>query len=359
MSLSIIIVNYKSTQLVLDCLAMIDQDGSARDFEIIVVDNASGGDPRTPVLAAFPRVTWIQMEYNSGFARANNEGIRHSAGETVLLLNSDTLPAAGMIAACYQGLLKSEYVAAGVQLSNSDGSPQISGNYFMKGGLNYLLPLPYMGAAIKWMGERMKVKKPHVPDGAVVSPAQKDIPSPEPGPASVAATSGGPVIEVDWINGAFLMVKKSAIDKAGLMDEDFFLYAEEAEWCGRLRKIGKLCLFGSLTVVHLQGETANQEFGSAGKGYYNLYDRKGLQIMLSNFLRIRKQFGPFWFLVQLFFYLLEIPVFFIGVLLSPLFQRKQDRYSFTQFINYCKNIGFLLGKSILIIRNKPYFYKVL
>ncbi|HWK05339.1 MAG TPA: glycosyltransferase family 2 protein [Puia sp.] len=337
MSLSIIIVNYKSTPLVLDCLAMIDQDPSAPDFEIIVVDNASGGDPRTPILTAFPRVTWIQMEYNSGFARANNEGIRRSTGETVLLLNSDTLPAAGMIAACYQGLLQSEYVAAGVQLSNSDGTPQISGNYFMKGGLNYLLPLPYMGKAIKWMGERMKVKKPHVPDGAVA----------------------GSVIEVDWINGAFLMVKKSAIDTAGLMDEDFFLYAEEAEWCGRLRKTGKLCLFGALTVIHLQGETANQEFGSAGKGYYNLYDRKGLQIMLSNFVRIRKQFGTGWFLVQLFFYLLEIPVFFTGVLLSALFARKQDRYSFTQFINYCKNTGLLLGKSAVIIRNKPYFYKVL
>jgi glycosyltransferase involved in cell wall biosynthesis len=314
MSLSIIIVNYKSTRLVLDCLAMIDQDPSAPDFEIIVVDNASGGDPRTPILTAFPRVTWIQMEYNSGFARANNEGIRRSTGETVLLLNSDTLPAAGMIAACYQGLLQSEYVAAGVQLSNSDGTPQISGNYFMKGGLNYLLPLPYMGKAIKWMGERMKVKKPHVPDGAVVTIHGAAAASSGSGTSSVAAETG-PVIEVDWI--------------------------------------------GALTVVHLQGETANQEFGSAGKGYYNLYDRKGLQIMLSNFVRIRKQFGTGWFLVQLFFYLLEIPVFFIGVLLSALFTRKQDRYSFTQFINYCKNIGALLGKSALIIRNKPYFYKVL
>jgi GT2 family glycosyltransferase len=334
MSLSIIIVNYKSVRLVLDCLELICQDPSARDFEIIVVDNASGDDSRQQVLSAYPRVIWVQMDYNSGFARANNEGIRRSTGETVLLLNSDTLPA---IAQCYRDLLHSTYVAAGVQLLNSDGTPQISGNYFMKGGLNYLLPLPYLGKAIKWMGEQAKIKKPHVPDAA----------------ANTA------VIEVDWINGAFLMVKKSAIDKAGLMDEDFFLYAEEAEWCGRLRKTGKLCLFGSLSVVHLQGETANQEFGSAGKGYYNLYDRKGLQIMLSNFVRIRKQFGTGWFLVQLFFYLLEIPVFFTGALLSALFVRKEDRYSFAQFINYCKNTGFLLGKSALIIRNKPYFYKVL
>jgi len=336
MSLSIIIVNYKSVQLVLDCLELIEADPSARDFELIVVDNASGDNSRQQVLSAFPGVVWIQMDYNSGFARANNEGIRRSSGDTVLLLNSDTLPAAGMIAKCYQGLLGSPYVAAGVQLSNSDGTPQISGNYFMKGGLNYLLPLPFLGKAIKWMGEQVKIRKPHVPDGS----------------------SAAQAIEVDWINGAFLMVKKSAIDQAGLMDEDFFLYAEEAEWCSRLRRTGKLCLFGFLTVIHLQGETANQEFGSEGKGYYNLYDRKGLQIMLSNFVRIRKQFGVRWFLVQLFFYLLEIPVFFIGTLLSALFARR-PRYSFTQFINYCKNTGFLLGKAVVIIRNKPYFYKVL
>jgi len=146
--------------------------------------------------------------------------------------------------------------------------------------------------------------------------------------------------------------KRSAIDQAGLLDEDFFLYAEEAEWCGRLKKTGPLCIYGDLTVIHLQGETANKEFGSGGKGYYNFYDRKGLQIMLSNFVRIRKQFGIGWFLVQLFFYLADIPVFFIGLAFSK-------RYSFAQFRQYCKNIGVILRLSPTIIGNKPYFYKVL
>ena len=132
----------------------------------------------------------------------------------------------------------------------------------------------------------------------------------------------------------------------------FFLYAEEAEWCGRLKKTGALCIYGDLSVIHLQGEIANKEFGSGGKGYYNFYDRKGLQIMLSNFVRIRKQFGVGWFLVQLFFYLADIPVFFIGLAFSK-------QYSFVQFSQYCKNIGFILGLSPTIIRNKPYFYKVL
>ena len=93
-------------------------------------------------------------------------------------------------------------MACGVQLLNVDRTPQISGNYAMKGGLNYLLPLPFIGNILKFFATILKVKKPNIPEA-------KDV------------------VEVDWINGVFLMVKKQAIDIAGLMDEDFFLYAEE------------------------------------------------------------------------------------------------------------------------------------
>jgi GT2 family glycosyltransferase len=334
MALSIIIVNYKSAQLIIDCLNLIYTEVKERGFEIIIVDNASGDDSEHRLLSAFPRVVWIQMGYNSGFARANNEGIRHSHGDAVLLLNGDTLPDPNAIIECYRRLVCSAYIGAGVQLLNSDGSPQISGNYFMKGGLNYLLALPYLGKVIRRLGEWLKVKKPHVPDAC-------------------------DTVEVDWINGAFLMVKKSPIDTTGLLDEDFFLYAEEPEWCWRLKKSGRLCIFGDLKIVHLQGETANQTFGSEGKGYYNLFDRKGLQIMLSNFVRIRKQFGIGWFLVQLLFYMLEIPVFGSGILFSRMTAKRNVRYSWAQFRQYCKNVGFVIGKSTIIISNKPYFYKVL
>jgi GT2 family glycosyltransferase len=348
MLLSIIIVNYKSAALILDCLQALYQmpgqstgaPGQLRGnpgqypFEILVVDNASGDDSHARITAAFPEVTWISMDYNSGFARANNEGIRRCNGDTVLLLNGDTLPDAQTILTAYQRLSESAHIAAGVQLLNPDGTPQISGMYVMRGGLNYLLPLPYLGALIKMAGQKAKVKKPHVADAAAP-------------------------VEVDWINGAFLMVKKKAIEKAGLLDEDFFLYAEEAEWCSRLKTAGSLILYGDLHVIHLQGETANQEFGSAGKGYYNLFDRKGLQIMLSNFVRIRKQFGIGWFLVQLFFYITDIPVFGVGLLVSRVTRKTPSPYSFPKFRAYCKNIGVIMRLSPIIIRNKPYFYKVL
>ena len=332
--LSIIIVNYKTPQLLIDCLKTVYQQTPADRAEVIVVDNASGDNSRERVTAAFPQVKWIQLSYNAGFARANNEGIRQATGDVVLLLNSDTLNEDNAIELCYQQFILSEYVACGVQLLNTDRSPQISGNYVMKGGLNYLLPLPYLGNFIKWLGNVVQVKKPNVPDSSTL-------------------------IEVDWINGAFLMVKKTAIAKAGLLDEDFFLYAEEAEWCSRLRRIGKLCIYGQYKVIHLQGESANEAFGSSGRGYFNLYDRKGLQIMLSNFVRIRKQFGAGWLLVQLALYTLTIPLFFIGSFIENSVRLRNPFADFGLASRFASNVARLWRFLPRILSNKPYFYKVL
>lgn len=332
--LSIIIINYKTPQLLSDCLTTIFNATHNTPYEIIVADNDSGDNSKVKILSQFPSVKWIQLSYNAGFARANNQAIRQSRGEVILLLNSDTLNINNAIELCYKEFGASEYIACGVQLLNKDGTPQISGNYVMIGGLNYLLPLPYIGACIKWLGNILKVKKPNIPD------AKKEV-------------------EVDWINGAFLMVKRQAIEKAGLMDEDFFLYAEEAEWCSRLKKIGNLCIYGQFNVIHLQGETANQTFRSSGKGYYNLYDRKGFQIMLSNFVRIRKQFGIFWFLTQLLIYSITVPVFLLVSFFDNLFHFRNPFSDYVRAFKLLKNIGRLWTFSPKIISNKPYFYKVL
>jgi GT2 family glycosyltransferase len=332
MQLSIIIVNYKTPGLVKDCIRSVFAHTKNIAVEIIVVDNNSFDNSYESVTSEFKDIRWIAMPYNSGFARANNEGIRNASGDVVLLLNSDTLAIDNSIEKVYNELILSEYVACGLQLLNVDGTPQISGSFFMRGGLNHLLPLPYFGKCLKWIADFFNVKKPHIAEA-------KDI------------------VEVDWINGAFLMVKKSAIEKAGLLDEDFFLFAEEAEWCSRLKEVGRLCIYGQYSIVHLQGETANETFQSSGKGYYNLYDRKGLQIMVSNFLRIRKQFGVGWFLVQLFFYVLEVPILYLGIVLSTTFGKQN--IGFGKAKGFLKNIFLLLKLSPTIVRNKPHFYKVL
>ena len=315
-----------------DCIQSIYAQNSKNNFEIVVVDNHSEDASKETITSLFPEITWIEMGYNSGFARANNKGICASKGQMVLLLNSDTIIENNAIEKCVNNFYSSGYVACGVQLLNEDGTTQNSGNYAMKGGLNYLLPLPFMGNLLKLFANIIGAKKPNVPD----------------------ATG---IVEVDWINGAFLMVKKSAIEKAGLLDEDFFLYAEEAEWCSRIKKVGKLCIYGDINVTHLQGETSNETFNSSGKGYMNLFDKKGKQIMLSNLLRIRKEFGVGWFVFILSFYIFEIPIFFIGVLISKIFFSK--RYSFQQIKKYAENVFSIIKLARKIISNQPYFYKVL
>jgi GT2 family glycosyltransferase len=325
--LSIIIVNYRSIDLILDCLATVYARTHDLRFEVIVADNDPDSQSRDRMLAVYPEVRWISMGYNAGFARANNAAIRIAKGGAILLLNPDTLVEDNAIGACYRLFETSPYVACGIQLLNEDHTPQVTGSYFMKGGLNYLLPLPFLGSWVKAAGRFFKIERPSIPNVAGI-------------------------MEVDWINGAFLMVRTNVLEKAGLLDEDFFLYAEEIEWCSRLRRQGKIAVFGGQHIIHLQGASANETFGSAGKGYYNLYDRKGLQIMLSNFVRIRKQLGVAWYGIQLFFYLIDIPIFLIGLTFSR-------RYSYKQYRGYCRNLGAILRLTPTILRNKPYFYKVL
>ncbi len=334
MLLSIIIVNYKSAALINNCITSLVVNSGDLPYELLLVDNASEDESCEILSKKFPFIHWVQMNYNSGFARANNEGIRRAKGDAVLLLNPDTLCTDTSLRDCYFGFKDSTYVACGVQLLNEDGTPQISGNYAMKGGLNYLLPLPYLGALIKAVATLCRVKKPNVPDTHTTT-------------------------EVDWINGAFLMVKKAVIEKAGLLDEDFFLYAEEAEWCSRLKKYGKLCIYGQYSVIHLQGEVSNDAFNTSGKGYYNLYDKRGLQIMLSNLVRIRKQFGVGWFVLILLAYTFEIPFFLAAGIIHQTLRLQHSIHLFKRWFGFTKNVFYVWSKCFVIISNQPYFYKVL
>jgi GT2 family glycosyltransferase len=334
LQLSIIIVNYNAKKFIADCIESALQFSSVEKFEWIIVDNNSSDGSKDFLLKKFPFIKWIEMNYNSGFARANNAGITQSINDIVLLLNPDTIIINDCLVKCLQKFIIDTAIACSVQLINPDGSPQITGNYFMKGGLNHLLPLPYLGKLLRTMAFAFKAKKTNVPQASF---RQK----------------------VDWINGAFLMVKKSAIEKAGLMNEDFFLYAEESEWCSRLKKIGDLVVYGDLKIIHLQGEIINTETASPDKGYFNLYDKKGLQLIVSNNLRIRKQYGAAWYLFNLMVYIIEIPVFFICSFFDNLFHLKNPLASWHRFSGYTKNTLKLIQLSPKIIFAEKYFYKML
>ena len=331
--LSIIIVNYRSALLILDCLQSVYLYNPDLECETIIIDNHSEDKSEYTVLEKFPFVRWINMGYNAGYARGNNAGMKAAQGNVYLLLNPDTIAVDDSITQCYHLLNKSECMAAGIQLINPDRTLQISGGYFVKGGLNHLLPIPYWGNFIRWLAYSTSQKVPHVAEA-------------------------GEIEKVDWINGAFLMVKKESVEKAGPLDEDFFLYAEEIEWCGRLKREGTLCIFGKLKMIHLQGETINKNQQSNDKGYYNLYDRKGLQLMVSNHLRIRKQYGAGWFLFSLLNYTLGLVVFAVAGSIHSLFDFKNPASKLKNFKGYARNVFTLWGLSLKILGNKKHFYKM-
>lgn len=331
---SIIIVNYKTGRLVCDCLQTIFDQDPSNNFEVIIVDNDSRDDSESIIRGNYPQVKWIQMGYNSGFARGNNAGMKAATGDVFLLLNSDTLNQNNAIQTCYERFCSSSHIACGIQLLNLDGSPQISGNYFMKGGLNHLMSLPYTGRLLRAIGMGLKVHKTNV------------------------AKAEGEVV-VDWINGAFLMVRKNAVQAAGMLDEDFFLYSEEIEWCSRLRKTGTMCIYGDLHVIHLMGATTTAAFGSTDKGYSNLADRKGLQLILSGMVRIRKQFGVGWFLFHLLAYFLTIPIYGIITLMRTILFQRGVGSEWKSWAGFSGNTFKVMKRMFLIISNKPHFYKVL
>lgn len=333
MDLSIIIINYKSAHHVVNCIESIYKETKKYTFEIIVVDNNSEDKSEAEIRAAFKDVIWIQSGYNAGFARANNIGIRASTGEYILVLNADTIILENALDKTLDLFkTKPDAIGCGVQLLNPDGTHQISGAYFKKGGLNLLLPLPYLGKFVRYLGYKMNTKIPSVTE---VLTEQK----------------------VDWIVGAFIMVKKDVLKKAGLFDEDFFMYAEEIEWCSRLRKYGGLYLFAEPKVIHIGGGTSGEYYNTDNDNSKNLWSVKARQIMVSRFLQVRKQFGLFYYLLLVAFFIIEIPIFVIGFFFEKIVGNK-SAYKWENVTGYITNVGYILKYFFRTINNKPFFYKV-
>jgi hypothetical protein len=109
----------------------------------------------------------------------------------------------------------------------------------------------------------------------------------------------------------------------------------------------------------LQGASINAATGTNDKGYFNLYDKKGLQLMVSQMVRIRKQFGVVWFLFHLFVYTIEIPVFSLCNLFDSLFHWKNPLRNSNKIEGFANNVMKVWELAGAIIRNKPRFYKML
>tara|TARA_Y100000588_G_C14222268_1_gene911549 strand:+ start:1002 stop:1955 length:954 start_codon:yes stop_codon:yes gene_type:complete len=225
--LSIIIVNWNTKELLQDCLHSLTSEITALKTEIIVVDNASTDGSVEWLRAERPDVQLIANSNNVGFAKANNTAIMRCTGRHVLLLNSDTLVLPEALVNSVNFLDRHADIAVmGCQILNADGTLQISHRSFPS--ITRLLAL--LLGLTKF--QEARVRNSVLPE---VSPDAQPV-------------------DVDIVSGCCLMVRRWALEEAGLLDERFFFFGEEAEWCVRFRELGwRVCYAPVGRVVHHGG----------------------------------------------------------------------------------------------------------
>jgi N-acetylglucosaminyl-diphospho-decaprenol L-rhamnosyltransferase len=216
MDLSIIIVSWNTSALLLQCLDSIYQTGSRLAFEVIVVDNGSTDDSVSLVEKHYPAVTLIQNPQNLGFARANNQGLQIGRGRYFLLLNSDTIVPPGALEALI-GTADAEPTVGvvGPKLLNMDGTLQRSWASF-----------PSFWSEVVGKNFPFRTPVPNRPN----------------------------TFDVDWIMGACMLVRRETLNDVGNMDEDYFFYSEETDWCFRIKKKNwKIWYITYAEIFHLGG----------------------------------------------------------------------------------------------------------
>lgn len=226
--LSIVIVTYNSVRQIDACLASLSAHPPSIDHETLIVDNASPDQTAAAVRQRWPGVRVIDAGANVGFARANNMGIRQTAGELVLLLNPDTVVSAGAIDTLVASLdARPDAASVGPRLVDAAGRAELS-----------------FGATIGPLAElRQKLLVAGNDRGAPLVAAYVDRMTRR-------------AREVDWVSGACLLVRRADAEAVGLIDERYFMYAEDVDFCAALRARGRKVLFTpDALVMHLRGQS--------------------------------------------------------------------------------------------------------
>lgn len=218
MDLSIIIVSFNARADLEACLESLHASPPLASHEIIVVDNASTDDSLSRA-RRWPDVHVIEQTTNVGFARANNAGIRASRGAALLLLNSDTIVPAGAIDRLMRELDAPEIAVVGPRLVDSTGRAELSFGRMMN---------PWN----EWRQKRLA-------RGNRVESLTRERHYP------------------DWVSGACLLVRRSDAEAVGLLDERYFMYTEDVDFCAAIRARGRRVLFTpEVQVIHKRGRSA-------------------------------------------------------------------------------------------------------
>lgn len=235
MKLSIVIVNYNVKYFLEQCLSSVLYAIQRIDAEVFVVDNNSSDHSKEYISEKFPTVTWIQNAENVGFSRANNQAIRIATGEYILLLNPDTVVPEDCFQKCIS-FMDSHKEAGALGIHMIDGA----GNF---------LPESKRGITTPWVSFcKMSGLTALFSTSTLFSEYYKGyLPKTENNPAEI-------------LSGAFMFMRKTALEKTGLLDEDFFMYGEDIDLSYRIEKAGfKNYYFAESAILHYKGESTKTQ----------------------------------------------------------------------------------------------------
>jgi len=237
---SILIVNFNGGGTVLECLRSVHVQTRDIGYEVVVVDNGSADGSPDDIGRAFPTVHLIRNPDNRGFARACNQALRAAAGRLFLLLNSDTLLPGNAVQEMAQFLEEHPRAGmAGPMLLHEDGTYQKSAGRVR-------------GIANEWRERRTRAG---LERGARAA-WQREV------------RFARRVRSVDWVSGAFLTVRRSVVERIGLLDERMFLFFEDIDWCTRARKAGWPVLYNPhVRVIHLGGRSVSRNLRQSRMAY--------------------------------------------------------------------------------------------
>lgn len=241
--LSIIIVSYNTRSTTRKCLEVLECHRPTRSFEVILVDNASTDGSADMVERDFPWVRLVRLSSNKGFAGGNNEGIRRSAGRYVLLLNSDAFVGESVIDSSIEYMEKNPSIGVlGCTLTGEDGSMQASAR-MLPCITNKVLSLT--GLAKRFPRSRIF------------------------GRVDYTWWDHSHPLKVGWVVGAYFLIRREVLERVGMLDERYFLYFEEVDFCRAVATAGwDVVYYPHARVVHLGGQsivTSGKNVSSSGR----------------------------------------------------------------------------------------------
>jgi len=233
MKLSVVIVNYNVKHFLEQCLCSLEQAAARVDHEVIVVDNASTDGSSEYITSRFPDIKWMACRENNGFSKGNNIAIAQAKGEFILLLNPDTIVTKEAIEGCVEFMeTHADAGACGVYMQRTDGT--------FAPASRRALPTPFV-AFCKMSGLSSLFPKSRKFGRYYMQYLNKEEINP-----------------IEIISGAYMMLRRSTIEKTGTLDESFFMYGEDIDLSYRILKEGYSNYYLPHRILHYKGESTNK-----------------------------------------------------------------------------------------------------